>query len=58
MEINNKTPLKILSIIMAKGSKGASNSMKVQFGKRKSGKASKGKNKHARKVSKYRGQGR
>jgi hypothetical protein len=44
---------------MAKGSKGGgSNSMKVQFGKRKSGKASKGKNKHARKVSKYRGQGR
>jgi hypothetical protein len=43
---------------MAKGSKGASNSMKVQFGKRKSGKATKSKNKHARKVSKYRGQGR
>lgn len=44
---------------MAKA-KGGAVTGKVQFGKRKSGKAkaSKGKNKHARKVSKYRGQGR
>ena len=42
---------------MAK-TKGGAGPAKVQFGKRKSGKASIGKNKHARKVSKYRGQGR
>jgi hypothetical protein len=42
---------------MAKA-KGGTGVAKVQFGKRKSGKATKSKNKHARKVSKYRGQGR
>ena len=43
---------------MAKG-KGTSNeSMKLSFGKRKKGKAQKSKNKHDRKESNYRGQGR
>jgi hypothetical protein len=38
--------------------KSAGNSIKVSFGKRKSGRASKTVNKHARKEKKYRGQGR
>ena len=41
----------------AKG-KGSSNSMKVSFGKRKSGKAQKSHNKNDRKERNYRGQGR
>jgi hypothetical protein len=40
-----------------KGSKAAVSS-KVSFGKRKTGRLTKSVNKHARKVSKYRGQGR
>ena len=42
---------------MAK-SKGSSVSTKISFGKRKSGKASKSRNKHNRTEKKYRGQGR
>jgi hypothetical protein len=40
-----------------KGSR-ATVSAKVSFGKRKTGRFAKSVNKHARKVSKYRGQGR
>lgn len=43
---------------MAKSSKSSSNSIKVNFGKKSSGKAKKNINKHSRKVKKYRGQGR
>jgi hypothetical protein len=42
---------------MAKA-KGSSSSTKISFGKRKSGKASKSRNKHNRTEKKYRGQGR
>ena len=42
---------------MAKA-KSSSNSQKVSFGKRKSGKAAKTINKHDRKEKNYRGQGR
>ena len=38
--------------------KAVGNSQKATFGKRKSGRASKTINKHARKEKKYRGQGR
>lgn len=43
---------------MAKSSKGNSNSVKVNFGKKTSGKAKKNINKHSSKSKKYRGQGR
>lgn len=43
---------------MAKSSKGNSNSVKVNFGKKGCGKAKKNTNKHSNKVKKYRGQGR
>ena len=42
---------------MAKG-KGASDSKKISFGKRKKGKAQKSHNKHDRKEKNYRGQGK
>ena len=42
---------------MAKA-KGASNSQKITFGKRKNGKSKKSQNKHDRKERNYRGQGR
>jgi hypothetical protein len=42
---------------MAKA-KGSGLSTKISFGKRKSGKASKSRNKHNRTEKKYRGQGR
>ena len=42
---------------MAKA-KGSSTSTKINFGKRKSGKAAKSRNKHDRSEKKYRGQGR
>lgn len=42
---------------MAKG-KGSSNAMKVSFGKKRTGKAKKSKNKRDRKERNYRGQGR
>jgi hypothetical protein len=42
---------------MAKASKSSSNSMKVSFGKKRSGKAKKSRNKHDRKEQNYRGQG-
>jgi hypothetical protein len=38
--------------------KGASNSQKVTFGKRRNGKAKKNRNKHDSKERNYRGQGR
>ena len=41
-----------------KGSKATTGSAKLSFGKRKSGRLRKSENKHARKTSKYRGQGR
>jgi hypothetical protein len=45
--------------IMASGKKSSSsNSMKVTFGKKKTGKHTKSVNKHDRKVKKYKGQGR
>jgi hypothetical protein len=42
---------------MAKA-KGSSSSTKISFGKRKSGKAAKSRNKHNKTEKKYRGQGR
>jgi hypothetical protein len=41
-----------------KGSRASAVSTKVSFGKRKTGILAKSVNKHARKTSKYRGQGR
>ena len=43
---------------MAKVKASSGNSIKVSFGKRKSGKASKSHNKHDRSERNYRGQGR
>jgi hypothetical protein len=48
----------ILKIIMAKGKSTGSGSVKISFGKRKSGKAAKSRNRHDRGEKKYRGQGR
>lgn len=42
---------------MAKSSKTSGNSIKLNFGKRRTGKAKKTENKHASPSSKYRGQG-
>ena len=42
---------------MAKSSKSNSNSVKISFGKKRSGKAKKSHNKHDRKEKNYRGQG-
>ena len=41
-----------------KGSKTTAGSVKTSFGKRRNGRLRKTENKHARKTSKYRGQGR
>jgi len=43
---------------MAKGKNTGSGSVKISFGKRKSGKAAKSRNKHNRSERNYRGQGR
>lgn len=43
---------------MAKAKGGSTSANKIFFGKRKKGKASKSKNKHDRKSTKYVGQGR
>jgi hypothetical protein len=43
---------------MAKGSKSSSESRKINFGKKKTGKAKKAFNKHDRSEKNYRGQGR
>ena len=42
----------------AKSSKSSSNSMKISFGKKRTGKARKSHNKHDHKEKNYRGQGR
>jgi hypothetical protein len=43
---------------MAKSSKSSGNSIKQNFGRRRTGKAKKTENKHASPSSKYRGQGK